>query len=154
MKKYMFTAKIEAETGGGAYVIFPYDTEKEFASKEKVPVQATIDGVAYTGSLLRCGSPEHMLPVVKAIRTQVGKAPGDTVDVVLWRDDEIRSLEVPADLDELLKKEGLLPVFEKLSYTHRKEYCRWITTAKKQETRSKRLEKAVEMLRTGVKTPG
>jgi len=54
----------------------------------------------------------------------------------------------------LIKKEGLLPVFEKLSYTHRKEYCRWITDAKKEETRTKRLGKAIEMLKKGVSTPG
>ena len=53
-----------------------------------------------------------------------------------------------------MKKEGLLPVFKKLSYTHRKEYCRWITEAKKQETRLKRLDKAIEMLKKGVSTPG
>ena len=52
-----------------------------------------------------------------------------------------------------IKKEGLLPFFEKLSYTHRKEYCRWITEAKKEETRLRRLEKAIEMLKKGVKTP-
>ena len=51
-------------------------------------------------------------------------------------------------------KEGLLPVFEKLSYTHRKEYCRWITDAKKEETRLKRLGKAIEMLKNGISTPG
>ena len=58
------------------------------------------------------------------------------------------------EFEKLMKKEGLLSSFEKLSYTHRKEYCRWITEAKKEETRSRRLEKAVEMLKKGVKTPG
>jgi uncharacterized protein YdeI (YjbR/CyaY-like superfamily) len=41
-----------------------------------------------------------------------------------------------------------------LSYTHRKEYSRWISEAKKEETRQRRLEKAVEMLKKGVKTSG
>ena len=84
---------------------------------------------------------------------KIEEGPGDTVEAVVWRDQEERTLEVPADFEEQLKKEGLAPVFEKLSYTHRKEYCRWIIEAKKQETRSRRLEKAVEMLRQGVKTP-
>jgi uncharacterized protein YdeI (YjbR/CyaY-like superfamily) len=53
-----------------------------------------------------------------------------------------------------MQKEGLLPFFEKLSYTHRKEYCRWITDARKEETRLRRLEKAIDMLKRGVKTPG
>jgi uncharacterized protein YdeI (YjbR/CyaY-like superfamily) len=61
---------------------------------------------------------------------------------------------VPASFEKLLKKEGLLPFFETLSDTHRKEYCRWVTEAKKEETRWKRLERAVEMLRKEVRTPG
>jgi uncharacterized protein YdeI (YjbR/CyaY-like superfamily) len=53
-----------------------------------------------------------------------------------------------------MKKEGLFAVFKKLSYTHRKEYCRWITDAKKEETRLRRLEKAIEMLKKGATAPG
>ena len=61
---------------------------------------------------------------------------------------------MPAQFEKLMKKEGLLPVFQKLSYTHRKEYCLWISEAKKEETRLKRLERAIEMLKQGVNTPG
>jgi uncharacterized protein YdeI (YjbR/CyaY-like superfamily) len=46
----------------------------------------------------------------------------------------------------------MLPFFEKLSYTRRKEYCRWITGAK-EETRLKRLGKAIEILEKGSRTP-
>jgi bifunctional DNA-binding transcriptional regulator/antitoxin component of YhaV-PrlF toxin-antitoxin module len=154
MKKYKFTAKIIAGYGGGTGVLFPYDTEKEFATKGKVPIHATFDGVSYTGSLIKYGFPQHTLHLPKAIREQLGKVAGDAIEVVVWKDEAERTLEIPAEFAALLKKEGLLPVFDKLSYTHRKEYCRWITEAKKEETRSRRLEKAVEMLRSGVKTPG
>ncbi len=154
MKKYRFTAKIQAGDGGGAGVLFPFDVEKEFGTRGKVPVKAAFDGIAYTGSLIKYGAPQHMLPMLKAIREQIGKGPGDPVEVVLWRDDEVRTLDVPEDLAALMKKEGLLPFFDSLSYTHRKEYCRWISEAKKQETRAKRLEKSVEMMRNKVKTPG
>jgi len=154
MKKYKFKAKLEAGDGGGAYVLFPYDTGKEFGTKGKVPVKVTFDGVPYTGSLIKYGNPLHMLGVLKTIREEIGKGPGDAVDVVLWKDEEARTVEVPAQFENLMKREGLLPAFEKLSYTHRKEYCRWITDAKKEETRSRRLEKAIEMLKKGVSTPG
>ena len=153
VKKYKFTAKIEVADGAGAYVLFPYDTEKEFATKGKVPVEATFDGVPYAGSLIKYGHPHHMLGMPKAIRQQTGKAPGDTIEVVVWKDEEVRILAVPAQFENWMKKEGLLPVFEKRSYTHRKEYCRWIADAKKEETRLKRLEKAIEMLKRGVSTP-
>jgi len=72
MKKYKFKAKIEAGDGGGAYVLFPYDTVKEFATKGRVPVKATFHGVPYTGSLIKYGNPLHMLGMLKAIREKTG----------------------------------------------------------------------------------
>ena len=153
MKKYKFRAQLQPGRGGGAYVFFPYDVEKEFGTKGKVPVQATFDGVRYKGSLFKYSYSQHVLGILKSIREQIGKQPGDTVDLAIWKDEELRTVEIPADFRNRLKKESLLPIFEKLSYTHRKEYCRWITEAKKEETRLRRLEKAVEMLRNGVKTP-
>jgi Bacteriocin-protection, YdeI or OmpD-Associated/Domain of unknown function (DUF1905) len=154
MKKYKFQAQIIPGMGGGAGVLFPYDVEKEFGTRGSVPVQATLDGASYRGSLMNCGMANHTLGVLKGIREQIGKGPGDTVGVVVWKDEETRKVEVPAEFAQRLKKEGLLAGFEKLSYTHRKEYCRWIAEAKKEETRMARTEKAIAMLKKGVKTPG
>jgi bifunctional DNA-binding transcriptional regulator/antitoxin component of YhaV-PrlF toxin-antitoxin module len=154
MKKYKFKAKIQAGEGGGAYVVFPFNTEKEFGTNGKVPVHVTFDGVSDRSSLFRYGPPQHQLAVAKAIREKIGRKPGDNVEVVLWKDEEVRTVEVPAELRKRMEQEKLLPFFESLSFTHRKEYCRWITEAKKEETRQNRLTKAIEMLRKGVKTPG
>ena len=154
MKQYKFTATIEPNTGGSAYIFFPFDTKQEFGTRAQVRVKASFDGVPYSGSLVKYGHPQHMLPILKDIRAKIGKAPGDTVDVVLERDETVRTVEIPPALKTLLKKEHLLLVFEKLSYTHRKEYVRWITEAKKEETRQARLAMAFYMLRKGVKTSG
>ena len=154
MKKYKFRAKIQPGEGGGAYIVFPFDAEKEFGTKGKIPVHVTVDGVPDRRALFRYGYPQHLVGMAKAIREEIGKKPGDNVEVVLWKDEEIRTIEVPSKFKKRMEQEKLLPFFEKLSYTHRKEYCRWITEAKKEETRLKRLEKAIEMLRKGVKTPG
>jgi hypothetical protein len=154
MKQYKFNATIESAGSGGAYVLFPYDVGQEFGTRGQVPVKAEFDRVPYTGTMVKYGHPRHMLPILKDIREKIGKGPGDTVNVVLERDNSVRTVEVPAKFAKLLKKEKLLPAFEKLSYTHRKEYCRWITEAKKEETRQARIAKSVAMLRAGVKTPG
>src|ERR1700691_2638929 len=138
MKKYKFKATIQDTFSGGAYVLFPNDVKEEFGTRAQIRVKATFDGVPYSGSLVKYGQPQHMLPMLKAIRDQIGKGPGDTVIVVIERDESIRTVEIPAAFKSLLKKEGLLAGFEKLSYTHRKEYCRWITEAKKEETRQNR----------------
>jgi hypothetical protein len=154
MKKYAFTAKIEPGPGGGAFVSFPYDVEMEFGGKGRVPVQASINNIPYTGSLMQCGGPHHMLGILKSIREQLGKEIGDAVSVEVWKDETARTVEVPPEFAALLKKEKLRGTFDALSYTHRKEYCRWITEARKEETRTTRLTKAVEMLKKGIKTPG
>jgi hypothetical protein len=154
VKKYKFKATIIAGIDGGAGVLFPYDLEKEFGTKGSVPVQATLDKAAYRGSLMNCGMSHHTLGVLKGVRERIGKGPGDAIDVVVWKDESERTVTIPPAFKALMKKEGLLAGFEKLSYTHRKEYVRWIEEAKKEETRKNRAVKAVAMLRKGVKTPG
>jgi uncharacterized protein YdeI (YjbR/CyaY-like superfamily) len=101
---------------------------------------------------MKCGNGPHMLGVLKGIRKQIGKGPGDMVQIVVRKDGEVRTVEIPAAFKTLLKQEGLLAGFEKLSYTHRKEYVRWIEEAKKEETRQSRMGKAVAMLRQKTKT--
>jgi hypothetical protein len=154
MKKYKFKATIQPGMGGGAGVVFPYDVEKEFDTKANVPVKSTLDGVPYTGSLMNCGAAGHTLGVLKGIREQIGKGPRDTIEVVVWKNEAERIVAVPPEFAKLIKKQGVLPFFDTLSYTNRKEYCRWITEAKREETRQVRLAKSIEMLRNSVKTPG
>jgi uncharacterized protein YdeI (YjbR/CyaY-like superfamily) len=74
--------------------------------------------------------------------------------LVVWKDDESRVVEIPAAFKTAMKKAGVLATFQKLSYTHRKEYCRWITEAKREEKRLARSVKAIDMLKKGIRTPG
>jgi uncharacterized protein YdeI (YjbR/CyaY-like superfamily) len=66
---------------------------------------------------------------------------------------EERVIEIPKDLMKELKKDKEAKAFfDKLSYTHRKEYVTWVTEAKKEETRQNRIAKTIEMLKKGQKT--
>lgn len=72
---------------------------------------------------------------------------GDTVRIVMEPDTEPRALAVPSDLGKALEKSARAGVaFERLSYTHGKELVDWIQGAKKEETRARRIEKAIAML--------
>lgn len=66
----------------GAYVEIPFDVVAEF-KKGRVPVAVEFDGVSYLGSLVRMGTPGHILGVRKDIRERIGKGPGDMVQVTL-----------------------------------------------------------------------
>ena len=152
MKRYKFSAIIQRSSGWGAFVIFPHDVPTEFGIKGRVPVQAKLGGLPYTSSLMTCGTPFHILAVPKDIRAQLGKEPGDTITVELWKDDVPRTVEQSPEFIKLLRKEKLLAAFEKLSATRRKEYRNWIASAKREETRLRRLARAITMLQQETKT--
>lgn len=155
-KKYEFDAVIKSnyEVNSG-YIEFPFNVSKEFGGKGRVKVKALIDGCKYRGSLVKMGGDCHLLGITQQVRKETGKNPGDTVHVIIEEDKEERVVEIPEDLLNILEKEPELHrFFNGLSYTHRKEYVRWIVEARKEETRIRRLNKALELLRKKVNTPG
>jgi len=148
-KKHTFKAIIQNAGGGGAFVEVPFDVEMAFGAK-KPKVKAVIEGVPYRGLLTRMGGPNHMLIVLKGIREQIGKSFGDEIKVTVEPDLEERVIEIPKDLMKELKKEReAKALFDKLSFTHRREYVTWINEAKKEETRQTRIAKTIEMLKKG-----
>ena len=82
-KLYAFEAVIRKVPDlDGAYVEIPFDVREEFG-KGRVRVHVTFDGVPYDGSLVRMGTPGHILGLRKDIRQKIGKQPGDTVRVTV-----------------------------------------------------------------------
>jgi hypothetical protein len=141
-----FDARIEEARGGGAFVVIPFDVQKEFGTKGRVAIVATFDGMPYRGSLAPMGG-RHVLGIAKAIREATGKNIGSRVHVTLEHDAEERTVEVPDDLRKALKTNAKArAAFEKHSYTRRKEMVRSLQEAKKPETRQRRLEKVLEDL--------
>ena len=144
-----FSARIESARGCGAYVAIPFDVEQTFGTK-RVPVNATIDGVPYRGSLERMGQPCHILGSLKSIREAIGKQVGDMVEVTLEEDLAPRDVDVPADLQEaLLLEPEANRAFDALSFSHKREYVNWIVEAKRSETRAQRISRSVGALRSG-----
>jgi len=87
-KIYEFDAIIQPADKGGAYVAFPYDIREELG-RGRVRVHVTFDGVPYDGSVVNMGvkNPDgsicYIIGMRKAIREELGKAPGDAVRVVV-----------------------------------------------------------------------
>jgi hypothetical protein len=82
-KKYTFEAEIKkAPDIDGAYVEIPFDVKAEFG-KGRVKVHAVFDGEPYDGSVVKMGTPCHILGIRKEIRAKIGKQPGSIVKVTL-----------------------------------------------------------------------
>ena len=125
-----FEATIVAVEGGGAFVRIPPEVVAALGGKGRIPVQATFDGIAYRGSVVSMGG-EKVLGLLKGIRTELGKKPGDAVRVTLTPDDAYRTVVVPGDLRAALDTAGCAEAFSCLSYTDQREKVTWIESAKR-----------------------
>ena len=146
-----FTAIIKQhENLNASYVEPPFDVKEVFGSK-RVKVKATFDGVEYRGSLVNMGGC-YMLGITQEIRSKIGKGFGEEVFVTIEKDEEERSVEVPEDFANAMNcNETAAATFKSLSFTGQKEYVTWITSAKREATRTERITKAVELLSEGKK---
>jgi Bacteriocin-protection, YdeI or OmpD-Associated/Domain of unknown function (DUF1905) len=116
---------------------------------KRFPVVATVNGHTWRTSVARMGG-EFLLGLNREVREGAGVQTSDEVDVSLELDTAPREVEVPEALATALAADPeAAAIYERLAFTHRKEYARWITEAKKDETRQRRVQQAVEMIRAG-----
>jgi hypothetical protein len=137
-----FDGTVLAADRGGAFVPVPKEVVEALGGKGRIPVRATFDGIAYRGSIVSMGG-QQVLGVLKAIRTELGKGPGDEVRVTVELD-EARTVNVPDDLREALSTAALTDRFTSLSYSHQREYVTWIDEAKRPATRARRIAETVQ----------
>lgn len=147
--KQEFKAIIQQHNGLNAgYVEPPFDVKEAFGSK-RVKVRATFDGLEYRGSVVSMGGC-YMLGITQEIREKIGKGFGDEVLVTLEKDDEERKVEMPEDFASAMQAdEKAAAPFSAFPFTAQKEYVTWITSAKREETRQDRIQKAVLRLSEG-----
>ena len=147
MKKLKFKEELKKvnETGLTAYIEIPFSIEKEWGRKAMVKVKADIDGYIHRGLLMPYGKKGvHYLGLKSDVMKAMNKYPGDVVNVTIEPDTEERTVDIPDDFNKaLVKNKKAKEIFDKLSYSHRKEYSEWIASAKKEETRTRRISKAI-----------
>jgi hypothetical protein len=145
-----FKATLESR-GTGALVEVPLDVRALFG-QARPPVRVTVNGHTFRSTVAVYGG-KYYLGFNRDVRAAASAEIGDVLTIDLERDDEERTVELPADLEAALDATGRA-TFDGLSFTHRREYVRWVEDAKREQTRKRRVAGAVEMLRDGVKTPG
>ena len=152
MTSYSFETVLLRPEGVGTwtYLNIPREVSATFGSKSQVRVKGMINGQPYRSTALPSGDGSHYLVVGKEIRDQINARQGDQVQVTIELDLEERHVDIPEDLQEALAGDPQAQqVFEKMSYSHQKEYVDWIQGAKKAETRRTRIEKTIGSIRAG-----
>jgi hypothetical protein len=144
--RFQATLRPSGRGGGGHLVEVPDEVVAALGGKGRIAVTASFNGVPYRGSIVSMGG-VMMLGVTKAIMAEAGAGPGDVLEVVVQNDEAPREVEVPPELARALKRNRTAgAVWDRLSFSHRREYVGYIVEAKKQETRAWRVEKTIEAL--------
>lgn len=145
--KFRVTLELNGKTATGIEV--PSDVVAALGAGQRPPVLVTLGDYTYRTTVARMGG-RFLVGVNASHRAAAGVAAGDVLDVEIVNDTAPREVPVPDDLATALAADGkAAATFEALSYTHRKEWVRWIEEAKKPETRAARLVKTVASLREG-----
>jgi hypothetical protein len=136
--------------GAAAAVILDKDQVAVIGEGAKrFPVLATVNGYSWRTTVTPMRG-EFLLGLNRAVRESAGVEVGNTVEVEIELDTARREVEVPEALAGALASDrGASAAFGTLAFTHRKEYARWIADAKREETRDRRVTKALQMLREG-----
>jgi hypothetical protein len=127
----------------------PDDVIAALGSSRRPPVRVTVNGYAYR-TTVAVMSGAFMFGLSADVRKNAGVAGGDEVDVEIVLDTEPRVVSVPADLRTALDADPEANrFFDSLSYSHKSAYVLWIESAKKDQTRERRIPEAIRMLKEG-----
>jgi Bacteriocin-protection, YdeI or OmpD-Associated/Domain of unknown function (DUF1905) len=126
----------------------PVEVVESFNAGKKVPVKVTINGYTYQNTVAIYGG-RFFIGVSAEHRKGAGIEGGDKIDVTLERDPEPRVVEVPPDFAKALKQNpAAMRNFETLSYSNKQGLVLPIRGAKTEETRKRRIEKAILILKS------
>jgi hypothetical protein len=148
--RFRAVVRLERKTATGIEV--PPDVLERLGGGKRPAVAVTIGGYTYRTTVGSMGG-VAMIPLSAENRTAAGVLAGDEVEVEVALDTAPRTVEVPEDLAALLSADsGARATFDTLAPGQRKEWVRWVTEAKRAETRAERVVKTVEALAAGRRT--
>jgi hypothetical protein len=143
--RFRTTLQLNGKTATGIPV--PEEIVEALGSGRKPAVTVTVNGHTYRSTVAQMGG-GAMLPLAAEHRTAAGVAAGDEIEVTVELDTAPRTVEVPADLAAAIAADPAAQAFyDTLSYSNKRGYVEWVESAKKAETRAKRLGEAVVRLR-------
>jgi len=136
--------------GSMCFIPLTFDPAAVFG-KIRAPVKVTLNGYTFRSTIAAMGGPA-CIPFRKSDREAAGLEGGETLDVRLDLDTEPRTVAPPADFVKALKAaSGAWDRWGDLSYSHQREHVDAIESAKKPETRARRIASSVRAIRARTK---
>jgi hypothetical protein len=158
--KIRFKAKLFRPVKSGksdswTFLILPKDASARLPSRGMTAIEGTINGFPFQAVLQPDGQKSHWLRVDRKLREAAGVDAGEAVTLDIAPPVKEPEPTVPADLKKALA--GATPKGRKLwsdiTPNARRDWTHWITSAKQEETRARRIKNACSMLDAGKRRP-
>ena len=142
-----FSTTLWSSGGNTTGIRIPEAAIEALGRGKRVPVIVTVNGYSFRNTTAFMGG-EFLVGVSAAHRAASGLQAGDPIDVTLEVDDAPRVIEVPPELAAALATDpAAAAAWQKLSYSHQRQHAEAIEGAKSADTKARRVEKALELLR-------
>jgi len=140
------TVNVKLRTDGPmCFVPVPFDPKEAFG-KVRAPVKVTLNSYSYRSTIFSMGG-AICIPLRKSHREAAGIQGNEQLDVTITLDTTTRAVALPPDFArELTAHRRAAQRWEALSYTHRREHVESISSAKKPDTRARRIANAIRAL--------
>lgn len=133
-----------------SFLVLPAKASAKLPTRSMTSVTGTLDGEPFQATLEPDGQGSHWLKVDKALREGAGVAVGDTVSIEIAPMAEEPEPRVPTDLrNALAANAAAKATWTDITPVARRDWIHWITSAKKEETRAKRVLVACDKLASG-----
>lgn len=146
-KQFKYQGELYRIPNGGYFIDFPFDVNMEFGTRKQAPVKVWFDGHYERKSLLPKGGGKHRLSVSAAVRQAIGKSDGDMVNMIVEKDTDPRTVDLPEDLQWLLDNEpDVKERFIKMGYSAQKFFTDWVSSTSDPDSRVNRINKLFEYI--------
>lgn len=133
---------------GKCFIRLNFDPNKVWGEKEKHHIHGTINNHMIRGQLGVAGE-TYFLTLGAAWCRDSGLGAGDEVEVSIYPEGPQADNIAPDIASALTSEAAAQAFFEALPTFYRKNYIRWIESAKRPETRANRIKEMVELLKAG-----
>lgn len=146
--KQTFRTKLLQAGKTATGIQIPHEVVERLGAGKKPQVYVTLNGgYTYRNTIAVMGG-IYMVGVSAEHRKEANVEGGDEIEVTLKLDTDPREVEVPADMQKAINNDATAKQnFEALSYSKKQALVLPVKDAKTDDTRQKRIEKAVDLLK-------
>jgi hypothetical protein len=143
------------KAGSWTFLLVPKNASAKLPSRGMTAIEGTLNGVAFQATLEPDGQKSHWLKVDRKLSEAARADAGDVVTLEIAPAAEEPEPELPADLRKALATAApkARKLWSDITPVARRDWIQWITSAKQEETRVRRIKNACSMLATGKRRP-